>query len=354
MEQLKFSVVIPAYNTGKYIEKCIKSVLSQNYKNIQLVVVDDGSTDSTKDILKRLTQEHSEILVISKKNGGLGSARNIGVRYIEGDYFMFLDSDDYILEGCFKELEQILEKKCYDIVSFNLYTSNDGVKINTIQEMNAGYRGEHNATDEKGILQVPTLSVCKMYKTSWYKGNKFQFLEGILYEDVSLVPYMISKASSIYMIGTSYYVYYQRIQSIMHRKVDEKMLDIIESMNYCKKLFDSSDTYNYFFKEIEYIAVCTVLFQVTEIINAANYKNKSQNILIDFMKSEYKNGYYNKYLNKYQKKRARILYEGRLKKYFYRYAVKRILKTKLREIMPASIYYLCSKIKKDYNNNENS
>lgn len=346
MKQIKFSVVIPTYNTETYIEKCIQSVLLQNYKNIQIVVVDDGSTDSTKDILKRLRQIYPQILVISKPNGGLGSARNTGVRYVDSDYFMFLDSDDYILDGCFNELEQILKKKWYDIVSFNLYTSNDGTKINTVQEMNAGYRGEHNATKEKEILQIPTLSVCKMYKTSWYKENTFQFLEGILYEDVSLVPYMISKATSIYMIGTPYYVYYQRAQSIMHRQVDRKMLDIMETMNYCRKLFENSDTYNYYFNEIENIAVCTVLFQVTEMINAANYKNKLQNILIDFMKSEYKNGYHNKYLNKYQKKRAKFLYQKRFKEYFYRYTIKRILKTKLRDIMPASIYYLCSQIKK--------
>lgn len=348
MEKIRFSIVIPAYNTEKYIERCIKSILEQNYSNLQIIVVNDGSTDSTEAIVRKMAAVYSEIYFVSQENKGLAAARNKGVEFVNGDYFMYVDSDDYIRKNCLKEIEKyLLDKEC-DILSFNLLTANENGDINTMQEINGGYRGMHCAAKEKELLKIPMISVCKLYKSNWYKESGFLFPDGILYEDVSLVSYMIVRASSIYMIGTPYYVYVQRRNSIMHRAIDSKMLDIIVSMKYCKKIFCLKNIYDDYYDEIEYIAICTVFFQITEMINIIDKNSLLQKELTKFIRKSYPDAYNNKYLSKKQVKRVKLLYDGKYKKYYWTYGIERIIKNKLQLFFPAPIYYMLSKIKKGF------
>ncbi len=346
MEKIRFSIVIPAYNTEKYIERCIKSILGQNYSNLQIIVVNDGSSDTTEAIVRKMAAVYSEICLVSQENKGAAAARNKGVKFVDGDYFMYVDSDDYIQKGCLREIEKHLIDEEYDILSFNLLTARENGKINTIQEINEKYRGKHCAMKEKELLKVPTLPVCKFYRSKWYKENEFLFPEGLLYEDVPLVPFMIAKASSIYIIDTPYYVYLQRENSTMHRAIDSKMLDIIKAMRYCKKLFLNANMYSYYYEEIEYIAVCTVFFQITEMINVIDKNSLLQKELTKFIRKNYPNAYNNKYLSRKQSKRAKLLYDGNYKRYYRKYAIERIVRNKLQNFLPAHLYYIFSKMKK--------
>ena len=108
---MKISIIIPAYNAAKYIKRCIISLLNQTYKNIEIIVVNDGSTDNTLDILKNY-----DIKVINQENLGVSCARNNGLKNCSGDYITFVDSDDYVDKNYIEDIVNILNKYKYDII----------------------------------------------------------------------------------------------------------------------------------------------------------------------------------------------------------------------------------------------
>ena len=105
------SVIVPIYNVEKYLEKCVNSITSQTYKNLEIILVDDGSTDSSPEICEKLKQSDDRIIVIHKKNGGLSSARNAGLDIAKGKYIGCVDSDDYIDEKMYEKLCRTLKEE---------------------------------------------------------------------------------------------------------------------------------------------------------------------------------------------------------------------------------------------------
>jgi glycosyltransferase involved in cell wall biosynthesis len=113
------TVVIPVYNVEKYLKRCIDSVLVQEWKNYDILLVDDGSTDNSPQICEDYAKAYDIISVIHKENGGLSEARNTGISNAEGEYVYFLDSDDWIEPNTFSDLAEVIESDQYDIISFN-------------------------------------------------------------------------------------------------------------------------------------------------------------------------------------------------------------------------------------------
>ena len=113
------SVIIPIYNTQKYLKKCIDSVESQSYNNIEIILVNDGSTDSSEKIIQPYLQKYENIKYYKKENGGLSDARNYGIQKATGDYICFLDSDDYIDINLFSKLQKYLDLD-YDMIKYKL------------------------------------------------------------------------------------------------------------------------------------------------------------------------------------------------------------------------------------------
>ena len=129
------SVIIPVYNVEKYLNKCVDSVISQTYKDLQIILVDDGSTDRSSKICDEYAKADTRISVIHKQNGGLSSARNAGMEIVEGDYITFLDSDDYVSPTVYEELYKIIKSQDSDSIACtcfrrvdeagNVYKKND-------------------------------------------------------------------------------------------------------------------------------------------------------------------------------------------------------------------------------------
>ena len=119
MKQVKMiSIVIPIYNVEKHLEKCLDSVLNQTYKNIELILADDGSTDRSGEICDRYAAKDSRIKIIHKANGGVCSARNAAFKYVTGDYITFIDSDDYIDSNTYSEIMEYMNEKNADACFF--------------------------------------------------------------------------------------------------------------------------------------------------------------------------------------------------------------------------------------------
>ena len=123
------SVIIPVYNVKPYLEKCVESIVDQTYHNLQIILVDDGSTDGSQTICDELAQKDSRIVVIHKENGGLSTARNVGMDRAKGDYIAFVDSDDWLERNMYEVLINQLEAHDADLVACSKKKQLETVKI---------------------------------------------------------------------------------------------------------------------------------------------------------------------------------------------------------------------------------
>lgn len=180
----KISVILPVYNVEKYVRKCLLSIVEQSYQNFEVLIVDDGSTDNFFKEIEDIVAENKNIKIYQKVNGGLASARNFGLEKANGDYILFIDSDDWIEKDLFKTLVENLSDE--DILIFNLgeYSNKEGKIITNRRIKNINK--ELLKINEGYIFldEVPNGATIKIYKRSFIEKNNFRFNEGLkLYED---------------------------------------------------------------------------------------------------------------------------------------------------------------------------
>ncbi|MGE9860832.1 glycosyltransferase family 2 protein [Lachnospiraceae bacterium SGI.256] len=191
----KVSVIVPVYNTEKFLRKCIDSLLNQTLEEIEIVIVDDGSTDHSKQILEEYAQRYQDkIKLYTKANGGQASARNLALKHCSGKYIGFLDSDDYVKEEMFEKLYRKAEKEKLDYVGcgYTDFTYQDGKKI-ILKE----YVGQKVCNSPKEMYRDSLVSpFINFYKKSVIEEAGAVFPEGMIYEDtaffVNLIPYIKS------------------------------------------------------------------------------------------------------------------------------------------------------------------
>jgi len=211
---MKFSIVIPVYNVEKYIDKCLSSILNQSYKNYEVIIVNDGTKDNSIDIINKYVKKHKEFKLYNKENGGLSDARNYGLNYVTGDYLLFIDSDDYIEKDLLLKLNNILNKKEYEVIKF---------KINLVDEKGKLIRKEDGYKVSKKIslsdvlsqeFSEPAWTYC--YNLKFFKENDFKYTKGKIHEDYGLTPLILLKTKEIYYLNYYGYNYVQRQGSIVN------------------------------------------------------------------------------------------------------------------------------------------
>lgn len=226
MEKIKFSIIVPVYNTGQYLERCFNSILNQTYKNYEVIVVNDGSTDNSLEIIKK----YKEFTFINQKNQGLSMARNNGIKKANGDYLIFLDSDDYISPELLKILAKNINSE--DILRYQSATINDSDEIINYYE-----KKFENLSGPEAFFKISSYhfvenAVLYVIKKDYWVNNKFSFNKNKYHEDFGTIPEVIFKASSVSSINYVGYYYYQRNNSIMNNnyydKEKKKSFDVLE------------------------------------------------------------------------------------------------------------------------------
>ncbi len=249
---MKFSVIVPVYNVEKYIKDCIDSILNQSYDNFELIIVNDGSTDKSKDILEKYTDKR--IKLISKDNTGVADTRNYGISQCTGDYFIFVDSDDTIHKDLLKELNKILEKDKLDLVKYQIQMIYpDRTKYDKPETFKHLDGEEAFSILLKNDLFVTPVTYA--YRLEYWKKNNYKYLEGRVHEDFGLTPIVVVNADSVTCIDLIGYNYYVRENSIMTSSKEKivsrnkdsfdqydrlmKMIDDIKVSSETRKLFKS-------------------------------------------------------------------------------------------------------------------
>lgn len=212
----KISVIIPVYNTEKYLEKCLDSIINQTYQNFEIVIINDGSIDNSQNIIdKYLDKYQNKIKCINKENGGLSSARNYGIEVARGDYIIFVDSDDYIKKDLFEQLLPYIQKDI-DLVKYKLikvseeYKELERVDGPSFDEV-TGEEGFNKLVFNDVLLEPACLY---LYKRDIFIKNNLRFLENTYHEDFGLVPIILLYTNSIVSINFYGYYYLQANNSI--------------------------------------------------------------------------------------------------------------------------------------------
>ncbi len=245
----KFSVIMPVFNVEKYIRKSVDSVLKQTYQNIEVLLVDDGSTDNCPKICDDYAELDSRVRVIHKKNGGLSDARNFGIDAASGDYVVFLDSDDYwssdtALEKAARKLE--MEKSDVMLFFFKYLFEDEN---NRITEYNSEFEKiEINMESKKTQLTdliknniYISSAWAKIIKRQLFKDNDLYFVKGVYSEDIEWSARLMMYASSFSVLNESFYIYIQRGTSIAHSLRRKNIVDAKNNVMKALAMADSID-----------------------------------------------------------------------------------------------------------------
>ncbi|MDE6707462.1 MAG: glycosyltransferase family 2 protein [Oscillospiraceae bacterium] len=242
MNKLKYlplvSLIIPVYNVEAYIEDCLESVLLSTYNNIEIILVDDGSTDNSGNICDQYKDKDSRIKVIHKNNGGLSDARNVGLQYALGEYISYVDSDDVVAPKYIEHMVELALKYQADIVQVSYTKEKDELTMNPC---NSNVKVFTKAKAMKNLLMMKDIkeaSCVKLYKKEL--ANHIHFPVGRLYEDV-LTAYQFVYYSNKVVCDTCSKLYYYRINEagIMHKKLTLERFSVLTVIQDIKLFLDN-------------------------------------------------------------------------------------------------------------------
>lgn len=223
----KISVIVPVYNTSKFIGECIDAVLGQNYSNIELTLVDDGSTDGSGSICDRYAELNSgRVKVVHTANRGPSAARNTGIEMASGEYILFVDGDDIISFDHVYRLYRLIEKYNADIAACGYAESTSRVFEPVYTDKTIVYNTEQALEDILYQRHIHSGPVCKLYRRNVLKNVRFP--EGTLYEDTIAIPRAIANAQTIVWSGDITYGYYMRPGSTMRADYNERTFQYVK------------------------------------------------------------------------------------------------------------------------------
>ena len=260
--QKLISIIVPVYNVEKYLEKCIESIKNQTYKNIEIILVDDGSKDNSGKICDEAEKKDNRIKVIHKTNGGLSDARNAGLKIAKGDLIGFVDSDDYIKEDMFEILYNLVEKYDADISIVSYYEIyKDKLiavkKSNEVEEFNRIEAIKELLIDNK----IQSYAWNKLFKKELFKDLEFPVNKN--FEDIATTLLLFEKSNKVVLLQDPKYYYIRRDDSIIGKKnykTYKDYLDVIyDKYKYLDGKYEELDLYNAYNFIINMIWVYTII-----------------------------------------------------------------------------------------------
>lgn len=264
----KISIIVPVYNTEKYLRRCMDALVNQTYPNIEILAIDDGSTDDSPNILKEYLHAYPDkVRVITKKNGGQASARNIGIRKATGDYVGFADSDDYVDTAMFEKMFRLAREKDADMVECSFHYIEE--KESTQKELKPRGRVREYSSQKDMLIDPQVSPWNKLYRKSILLENRVFFPEGLIYEDTSFyiksIPYLKRTA---YLEEPLVY-YFLRQGSTMNANKSRKVGDIFFVLEDILKFYRENGFDIEYHDELEYFCVkilfCSSLSRIGRI-----------------------------------------------------------------------------------------
>ncbi len=268
------------------MSRCLDSILTQTYRNLEIVLVDDGSLDRSGEICDEYLKKDSRIHVIHKKNGGLSDARNVGIEHAHGKYIGFIDSDDWIAKDMFEVLYRNLDRYRADISICQFkFTASEKISVDKSKEFINVY-SRHQAIDAMFMDRIFASHACnKLYKMHLFK--KIRFPLGKVFEDQFTLYKIIWACDKVVYTNRQCYFYYIRENSIARASFYTKQLDILDALDLCIEFFKKN-----YINVVKYIQYCWVDNYLILLMSAI--QNESDLSVFEARKhtlKQYKKGY---------------------------------------------------------------
>ena len=295
------SIIIPVYNVECYIDSCISSVLAQTYTKLEIIIIDDGSTDQSGQICDLYALKDKRIKVVHQKNQGLGPARNRGIMLSQGDFLYFLDSDDYIHPDCIRILYTNIISENVSLVLGNYQKVYSYCKPETIKE----YKKEF--LDKQKLINL--LFDNKSYKlldfnesnfiVAWnklYKRELFEniFFRNMYYEDVEFSTAVMLKVDSALIINETLYYFFQRPSSITHEKATLKKMERVSAYSYALSRIPSKNT---MMRGLCLKRLYRIIINTQYLLSSTTYKAKSEECIRQYLKRYNSEFYLNTFIS---------------------------------------------------------
>lgn len=221
----KISVIIPVYNVEKYLKRCLDSIINQTFKDLEIICINDGSTDNSAQILDEYANKDSRIKIITQPNSGLSATRNKGINIAQGEFISFIDSDDWIAENFYEKLYKTAIKYDADMAVCGIIRLNEYRKKYLLQ-----FQKEiilENSDKKFEICNIPDINYVwnKIYKLDKIRKYNLKFLEGYVYEDVLFTPQTVFYLKKLVTVPHTHYYYWRTPNSIVSKKSNKKDLE---------------------------------------------------------------------------------------------------------------------------------
>ena len=284
------SIIIPAYNAEKYINKCLDSIIHQTKKELEIIVINDGSTDKTEDKVKEYKDKR--IKYFKNKNQGIGKTRNFGIEKATGSYIMFIDSDDYIEKDACEKMFNKARNDNLDIVICDFYKEYDN---GTIEEIHTNTFSNSSLKDNPDIITEYLCPWAKIYDRKMIIDNKIKFVENLKYEDAPFVIKALCTAKKIGKIDEclNYYLIHGNSETTVR---DRRCFDILKIIDIIRK--DTND-FDYLKEKIDKLTVRIITNYTIQqrLQNSQETAMEFINKAFSYLKEEVPNYKSNKYYN---------------------------------------------------------
>lgn len=306
----KVSIIVPVYNVEKYLEKCLDSLVNQTLKDIEIIIVNDSSPDGSQEIIDRYASLYPTIIKsYIKENGGIADTRNFGLSKVTGEYFGFVDSDDYIELNMFELMYDEAKRKEADLVSCNFYWEYPDKKVFATD---GPFENERQYLTE----MIATLWT-KIYKTSWFRELQLTFPTGLRYEDSSLLIRLAPHIKHFGFVDLPLIYYVQRGGSITHTN-NHSVRDMLEVFKGILSYYEEQQLEQKYYPELEYLFI--KYFLGSSFLRAAQIKDKVERKYVltegwKLLNTQFPNWKKNCYL--IQKKDKKHLYFRLMNRYTY-------------------------------------
>lgn len=302
------SVVVPVYNVEKYLERCVESIKIQTYKNLEIIIVNDGSQDSSGELCEKIAVSDARVVVIHKENGGLSSARNAGVSIAKGEYIGFVDSDDWIDPQMYELLYSSIKKHQTKISCcgrYNVDAKTGEIKVGLCPVKDEVVVAEKCLSKMLRWDNVDASAVDKLFHRSVF--DDFCFPIGVISEDVAVMYQIVSWAEQMAFVPEPLYYYFHRDNSITTSVFNEKKLATLEHSK--KILVFVREKYPRVEPDAIYFRCVQLMYVYHGIIDSLAYREKKYRKLLDEIAEEIKQ--YRNYMKqgyfKPLKQRIRVL-----------------------------------------------
>lgn len=288
---IKVSIIVPAYNVDKYIEKCLNTLVNQTLKEIEIIVVNDGSTDRTKQEIQKFVEKYPEkIIYLEKENGGLSDARNYGMPYAKGEYIGCIDSDDYIEENMYEEMYKKAKEENSDMVECDfIWEYPDKQRIDV---------GKIYNNKKEAMIYARVVAWNKIIRREIIEKQQIQYPKGLRYEDVEFFYKILPSLEKISFAKKPFIHYIQRENSIANTQ-NERVKEIFDIWNNVLEYYKNNNIYDEYKEELEYtytrILLCSSLLRIVKV-NDKEKRKELEKRTWEELNQKFPNWRKNKYL----------------------------------------------------------